>query len=236
MPVDLTSEEKAKFEDHLKELGYDDHAKKVIERLNGEAKTHREAKEAADKKSAEYEAELKTFRDAEAARKSADDKKKADEDSKKKAEEDEKKSTKELIADLEAKFERELTKREEAAVKAQSQYLEELKSRDAQVLMLAVEAEAKERGIIDAELVKLLDVSKVAIQKGVPDREAIAALIEEHAKAKPHLYKSGDEKNVRTPSVARPNARDKIGNVIDASKLNDAEFDALTDRLRMGRV
>lgn len=235
MAVELTPEEQAKFDELLKERGYDDHAKKVIERVNAEAKAQREAREKA-------ESDAKALRDAEEKRKADEDARKAEEDKKRKQEEDEKKSVDERIKSLEETFNRELTKREEAQVRKQQELLDELKARDAAILMEAVRSAAVKRGIIDEDLVALLDVSKVPIEKGRPDRAAIDELIEEHAKAKPTLYKDAGE---RTDDNAPP--RDDGGRFVrpsptnrkddvDASKLDDAKFAELEERLRRGRA
>lgn len=238
MAVELTPEEQAKFDELLKEKGYDDHAKKVIERLNGESKAQREAREKAEN-------EAKQLREAEEKRKAEEDARKADEEKKRKQEEDEKKSVDERIKALEETFNRELTKREEAQVRKQQELLDELKSRDAAILMEAVRSAAVKRGIIDEDLVALLDVSKVPIEKGRPDRAAIDDLIEEHAKAKPTLYKDpgdredDDERNRNRDEggrfVRRPDPTNRKDDV-DASKLDDAKFAELEDRLRRGRA
>jgi hypothetical protein len=234
MAVELSDEEKAKFEEHLKELGYDDHAKKVIERLNSESKSQREAREKA-------EAEAKQLREAEEKRKAEKEKRKAEEAEAKKRAEDEKKSVDERIKQLEETFNRELTKREEASVKKQQEFLDELKARDAQILMEAVRSAAVKRGIIDEDLVSMLDVSRVPIERGRPDRSAIDELLDEHAKSKPHLYRTEEEQRTTTEErdergrFTRPDPVRKKDDV-DASKLDDKGFEALEERLRKGRV
>lgn len=237
MPVTFTQEEQAKVDEYLREQGYDQHAKEAIAKRNAEAQTHREAKEAEKKRADELEHQLKTYRDTEAKRKDDEAKRKADDEAKRKAEEDEKKSVQELIAGLEKKFEIELGKRDESAAKKQQEYLDEIKARDAQVLMLAVETEAKERGILDTELIKLLDVSKIPIDKGIVDREAVAKLIEEHAKSKPHLYKEMTEERGRDElgRFTRPAPGKKPTADVDASKLDASAFAELTERLRSQR-
>lgn len=237
MAVELTDEEKAKFEALLKEKGYDEHASKVIERLNAESKAQREAREKA-------EADAKALRDAEEKRKADEAAKAAEDEKKRKQEEDEKKSVDERIKSLEETFNRELTKREEASVKKQQEFLDELKARDSQILMEAVRAEAVKAGIIDEELVALLDVSKVAIEKGRPDRGAIRELIETHKKDKPKLYSDGSEDEERDERVrdeegrfarSRPDPKNKKDDV-DASRLDDKAFADLEERLRKGKV
>lgn len=233
MAVELTPEEQAKFDLVLKERGYDEHASKVIERLNGESKSHRERAEKA-------ESDAKALRDAEAARKFEEDKKKADQEAKRKKEEDDKKSVDERIKSLEETFKRELTAKEEALVKKQQEFLDELKARDGQILMEAVRRTAMKRGIIDEDLVSMLDVSKVSIEKGKPDQSAIDDLIEAHSKDKPHLYRDGSERDDRERDergrFTRPEPKDKPNGKADASKLKDDEFEALERRLRSGRV
>lgn len=226
-------------ESKLKELGFDDHAKKVIERTNSEAKANRERAEKA-------EAEAKALKDEADKRKAEDAKRQEEVEAEKKRIEDEKKSDIERLTatvnELKDTLKRELTKNEKAAAQAQQQYLDDLKARDAQVLMLAVEAAAKERGIVDPELVKLLDVSEIPIEKGIPDREKISELIEEHAKAKPHLYKEPDQTqrdergrftNTRPDPASQKRANDAK---TDARQLPPDQYKAMEERFRSGRV
>lgn len=186
------------------------------------------------KEKADLEQQLKTYQEAEA---------KAKEAAKTKA--DEEKSAKELVAQLEETFKRELTAREEKALKQQNEFLDELKARDAQILMQAVIAEAKDHGIIDESIVKLLDVSGVKIERGIPDREAIAELIDEHAKSKPHLYKDSEETerqrdergrfSSESRETKRPASQSKTTQV-DWAKLSPQEFDEKEAELRAARA
>lgn len=228
MPVELTPEEQAKFDEVLKERGYDEHAKEVIAKRGQEAKANRERAE-------KLEAENKTFREAETARATAEEKRKAEAADEAKKAEDAKKSFEQRLTEIEESFARKLTTVEKAQVKKQEELLADLKARDAQILTQAVRAEASKRGIIDEELVSLLDLSSVPIEKGSPDREKIAELIDAHAKAKPHLYKDAGEEERGHSVVVRPVAKEKPG-AIDWSRLTPAEFDAAEERLRAQRV
>lgn len=95
-----------------------------------------------------------------------------------------------------------------------------LKARDAQAVELAVRAEAAKRGIVDEDVVKTIDTSGIRVHGGVPDREEIAQLVESHATAKPHYYKSTQGRK----SAGR-----------DWALLNDSEFRTEEERLRAGR-
>lgn len=231
MPVELTEEEKAKFSEHLKELGYDDHAKKVIERVNNEAKSHREAREKA-------EAELKKLADAEAARKAEDEKRKSDEEAERKKLDDEKKSFGDRLSSIEQTFAEKLAERDALNAKKHEDLAKELAARDHQILMQAVRSAARERGILDQDLVELLDVSKIPIDGGIPSRDAISALIEEHASAKPHLYKDKDEDGRTRDDQGRFTRPDpsKTKKDVDWSKLSDKEFAEREAELRRARV
>lgn len=236
MAVELTPEEQAKLDEKLKELGFDEHAKKVIERTNAEAKANRERAEKAEE-------ETKKFRDAEALRKAEDDKRKADEETAKKKAEDEKKTVEERLSAIEKNFAEKLTASELVASKKQQEFLEELKARDAQILMQAVRTAASKRGIIDEDLVTMLDVSKVPTERGVPSQDAIDELVEGHATSKPHLYRSAEDEELRRIErerdeqgrFSRPKPTNKSDDV-DAAKLDDAAFSALEERLRKSRV
>jgi nucleotidyltransferase/DNA polymerase involved in DNA repair len=219
----------------LKELGYDDHAKKVIERVNAGEKAKREELEKA-------QGELKKYQDAEKKRKEDDDKVKADAEKERKRIEDEKKTFEERmqarVDELEQTFARKLTEAETAATKKQGEFLEELKKRDAEILMQSVRAAAAKRGILDEDLVAMLDVSKVPIENGKPSLSTIEELIETHATAKPHLYRSKEDMDRERDAggrFIRANPAGKTGE-IDASKLNPEEFSALTDKLRSGKT
>lgn len=230
MAVELTDEEKAKLDAVLKDMGYDDHAKDVIAKRNLEAKTQREQREAA-------EAKLKKYEDEEAARKSEAEKRKAEEDAAKKKADDEKKSVEERLSAIEKSFVEKLTASEQAASKKQAEFLDELKARDAQILMQAVRVAATKRGIIDEDLVAMLDVSKVPIERGIPAAESIDELIDSHVESKPHLYRKPDERVTRDDGgrFVRPSASDKTKSV-DAAKIPDDEFAALEARLRSGKA
>jgi hypothetical protein len=233
MPVELTAEEQAKFDAHLKELGVEK-GLDVVKTLNAEAKASRERAEKA-------EAEAKTLRDAETARKAEDDKRKADEQKAKDDAEKAKLTMDQRLESLEKKLAAAIESGDKAAKKAaedaRAELADKIAKRDARLTMQALRAAAKERGIIDADLVDMLDVSKVKVDDGEVDAEAVNALIEEHAKAKPHLYPEADERaRDENGRFTRPNPTGKPAKGIDWNALSDKEFEEKRAALRSGRL
>lgn len=242
--AELTSEEQAKFNEYAKTMGWDGHANDVLKKTRDEAKTYREQLDA-------EKAKIKTFEEAEAKRKADEEaaaKKKADEEAaRKKADEDKNKTFEERltakVAEIEAAFGKQLTAVEEKAAKKQQEYLEGLKKRDSKVLLTAVRAAAHEAGIIDKELVSLLDLSKVEIKDGEIDDEAVQKLITEHKAAKPHLYgdratnaRQRNEFGQFAPSEERPAPQMKDGKPVDWSRLSNEEFERMEREMRAARA
>lgn len=242
MAVELNDAEKAKFAEHLRDLGFDDHAKKTIDRLNAEAKAHREGKAKSDEELKRLQGDHKKLSDEVAARKAEDDKKKADDEAARKRLDDEKKSLDERLADLRkeisGQFE-EATKAQKAEVKTLLKQIEErdgkLAARDQKRLRDLVRIAAEKRGILDPEIADHLDVKDIAIEDGDPDQAAIDTLVDEHAKAKPHLYRDPAARDDRG-RFARPDPSRSLTSKVDAQKLNSQEYSDLEARLRSGRA
>jgi hypothetical protein len=225
----------SKSEDALKtklaELGYDDHAKKVIENKQQEAKRFRETLE-------EREKELKALRDADAKRKADEDAAKAEAERKKKQQDDDEKPVKDRLAGIEETFKGELAKRDKAAEDERKKFAQQLKARDETLVKRAVISALKEKGAIDADLIATaLDLSVITVEDGEVNDEELNALIDSVVDTRAHLFKKDDDDET---------ARDEAGRFIrpkpggpkgakDADKMTDAEFAALEAGLRRQR-
>lgn len=231
----------AKLTEKLKELGYDEPAKETLKRRDSllrEAQAKLKEHEGTAKEKADLEKRVKELQDADA------DRKKKEDEARKKVD-DEKKTVEERLAakisEIEDSFGKKLTALQQQAVQKQQEYLDDLKARDSKILMQAVRSEAREAGIIDPELVALLNVSDIKIEKGEPDRAKIAELVAEHKKAKPHLYDaknagdSDERKRDENGRFIRPED-DKKKTGPDFSKMSAAEFEAAEERLRSARA
>lgn len=249
--INLTDEEKTKFKAYLKEMGFENEdPPALIKKLNDEAKASREAHDAAVKATKKLEADLKVLTDEKTTRDDAEKKRLADEDAKKKLEEDNKKTAAELIKDAEERFNAQLKERDIAHDKAIKDRDKELKARDARLLTSAVRSAAKEAGLIDLDLVGLLDLKGVKVEDGEPDMASIDEIIKKHVEEKPHLYDktrttetaSGDQN--RSTSYfdrisERPGASAQTAGTkgVDFATLNtDAAFEAAEQALRHQRV
>jgi hypothetical protein len=233
MSVELSPEEQIKVDAYLKELGVEK-GLDVVKKLNDEAKTYRERTEKA-------EAETKALRDAETARKADDDKRKADEQKSKDDAEKAKQTMDQRLEAMEKKLASAIENGDKAAKKAaedaRAELTDKIAKRDARLAMQALRAAAKDRGIIDQDLVDMLDVSKIKVDDGEVDVEAVNALIEEHAKAKPHLYpENADRTRDENGRFTRPDPALKAGKGLDWAKLSDKEFEEKRDALRSGRL
>jgi hypothetical protein len=229
MPIELTAEEQAKFDAHLKELGVEK-GLDVVKTLNAEAKANRERAEKA-------EAEAKALRDAEAARKTDEDKRKSDEQKAKDDAENAKKTMDQRLESLEKKLAAAIDSGDKAAEDARAELAEKIAKRDQRLAMAALRAAAKDRGIIDTDLVDMLDLSKVKVDDGEVDLDAIKELIEQHAEAKPHLYREGEDRaRDENGRFVRPVPNDKNGKKIDWNALSEKEFDEKREAMRAGRL
>lgn len=231
--VDLTDAEKAKFEEHLKELGYDAHAKDVIARVNAEAKAAREAKEAADAKLKELDGRVKSFEQTEAERIAAQKKKDDEAAAAQKKIDDEKKTLDQRLADLQAQVATQIenaTKAQKAEIDALTKQIgerdQQISKRDEVIVKRSVRAAAEKRGLLEPSLADVVfDIKDIKIVDGEPDLEAIDAMIEKHATEKPVLYKTQSERDrdERGRFTTPPPAK-KTDGAIDWDKLDDAAF------------
>ena len=246
MPLELTDEEKTKFKAYLKEMGFENEdPPALIKKLNDDAKANREAREAAEKATKKLEADLKVLSDEKAER----DKKEADriaaEKLKQQQEDDNKKTAAELIKDSEERFNAQLKERDLASEKALKESRKEIEARDKLLLQSAVRTAAKEAGLIDLDLIGLLDLKSVKVEDGDPDMASITEIIKKHAEEKPHLYggsktdaDGNDTRSYFERLTERPGAAVTTPTKgLDFGKLtSDADFDAAEQALRHQRV
>lgn len=246
MPLNLEDEATKKevdalLESKLKELGVDGHAKDVITRLNGESKTHREAKEAADKKAADLEKKAADLEKKIAALSAGDEKRKAELEAEKKRIEDEKKTVEERINErltaAEKTFNESLAKLTRTSDEQVKQLSKELKARDAALVAEAVRSSAGKRGIIDDDLIKLFDVAEIKVENGVVDRDAVEKMLDVQVEAKPNWFKPAEDRSRDTAGrFARPDAKSTLDKKSDASKMTPEQFENLEAQLRSARA
>lgn len=219
----------------LAELGYDDHAQKVLAKTRDEAKTHRLERERLD-------AENKAFKDAEAKRKAdeADAKAKADADAKKKA--DDEKPLKDQLEDIRRGFNDELSKRDKEAKRERDALEAKLKARDEVLVKKSVVGALKDKGApprIAELLAATTDLSIVTVEDGEINDEELSALIDAIADDNKDLFKKKDDEEEpardQRGQFTRPRAGTKKDER-DASKMSDSEFAALEAGLRSGRT
>lgn len=246
--VTLTPEEQTKFDELMKERGFDGHAQDVIKRTNEEAKKNREAAEAATKTANDLADKVKSFETTETERAAAQKKKDDEAAAAQKKIDDEKKTIDQRIDDLRTEMRADFEKaskadqdRMTAELKALTKKLDdgqqEITKRDALALKRAVREAAKDRGIIDVDLADFLDVKEIKITDGEPDMDAIVKVIEKHAEEKPMLYKSTAERDRDDRgrfSPATPSG-EKGGKGVDWSTLDDKTFEAKQAEMRAAR-
>lgn len=242
MPLDLTdAATKAEFEallaaqleaklaEQAKAKGYDEHAGKVIERLNAEAKASRERAEKAE--AAKAEAEKLAAKALDDAKAEAEAKAKEEAEKAKKGA-----TTDEQLAKIEESFKAQLEQIEKNHASERKRVEQELAQRDRALVTEAVRAEARARGIIDDALVdRVFDLDKIKVEAGQIDREGVVALVEEMQASKPVYFakKTEMERDESGQFIRKSPAKN---GAVDAAKLDPAAFDALTEKLRRGRV
>lgn len=219
----------------LTELGYDEHAKKVIEKRGREAQDHRER---ADR----FEKDLKELRDAESKRKADEETAKNEAARKQKEKDDAEKPLADRLATVESSFKDELAKRDKVAADERKALEKQLKARDEVLVRRSVVSALKEKGAIDADLISTaLDLSVVTVEDGDINDEELTALIDAVVEERPHLFKKKEDedetqtRDEQTGRFVRPKPASRKDSK-DWSKASDAEFDAFESGLRSGRT
>lgn len=244
--MELTEEEKKKFKEYLKEMGFDnDDPPALIKRLNDEAKTSREAREASDKIIKDLEKNLKVLSDEKADRDKKETDRLAEEEKKKKSQADENKTAQELIKEAEGRFETRLAEQQAIHTKEIKDRDKAVNARDQRLVKTLVRQIAGEKGLIDLDLVDTLDLKGIKVEDGEPDQTAIEELLTKHAEAKPRLYdvtNRQQQQQEQQPGYGRQTTRPDISGStppkggIDYAKLDDAAFDQAERELRAQRV
>lgn len=252
MPIELTADETKKFNEYLKEVGFENaNPTEFIKSLNNESKTNREKAEQLqkdlDKTKKEMEESGKTLAELKKDKDERDKEAKrvADElAAEKKKTADAAKTLDERIADVKAELAQQTEKASTEQKAELAKLTKQLDDRDLKIakrdqssLLKAVKDAARAQGIRDTDVLDHIDLKGIKVEDGEPDPEGIAKLVADHKTAKPDWYKELTLTERDQFSRPTPQSRTSpVGNGKDFGALNDDDFERAESELRAVKV